>query len=267
MWCFILPDGFPAPLNRLDRPDRRPNLPCAMRSLDRENTYHETRQNCLRNRSASAPATARLGAHVPRARFGTSTATAPPPRPHEDVSRRWTVGGALSVPRDTRITVYVDDEMKDRLDERVEDSSETISSYANKAIDQRLQAEANDELAREVRAEERIRELVSIATDEVQQATEEMRDLNAKTGAYAAANFELLKTDHKDGIRRDALSTGSRRMRTDLDVVQDRLDDAADTDTEQSESGADAPAPATDDDDSGRKGPFERMKEDDDVRE
>lgn len=261
MCCFILPDGFPALLNRLDRLDRRPNLPCAILLLDLESTYHDTRQNAFRGRSASASASAGLGAHVSRARFGTSTATAP--RPHEDVSRRWTVGGALSVARDTQITVYVDDEMKDCLDERVEDSNETISSYANKAIEQRLQAEANDELAREVRAEERIRELVSIATDEVKQATEEMRDLNAKTGAYAAANFELLKSDHKDAIRRDALATGSRRMRVDLDVVQDELGDSTDSDV-SAESVADAPDSG---DDTDRKGPFERMKEDDDVHE
>lgn len=233
-----------------------------MRRLGSSKTYHGNRQNCLRGHPAPASATARLGAHVPRARFGTSTATAP--RLHEEASRRWTAGGALSVARDTQITVYLDDEMKKRLDERVEDSSETISSYANKAIDQRLQAEANDELAREVRAEERIRELVSIATDEVQQATEEMRDLNAKTGAYAAANFELLKSDHKDAIRRDALATGSRRMRTDLDVVQDELGGSNDSDDVGTESVADAP---DSDNDTDRKGPFERMKEDDDVRE
>jgi predicted transcriptional regulator len=169
------------------------------------------------------------------------------------------------VARDTQITVYVDDEMKERLDERVEDSNETISSYANKAIDQRLQAEANDELAREVRAEERIRELVSIATDEMKQATEEMRDLNAKTGAYAAANFELLKSDYKDATRRDALSTGSRRMRTDLDVVQDELGNGVETDDTRPEP--DANVSTADGGDSERKGPFERMREDNDVRE
>lgn len=140
------------------------------------------------------------------------------------------------MPRDNQITVYVSDEMKDRLDERTEDSDETISGFANRALEQRLQAEADDELAREVRADERIRELVSIATDEIQQATEEMRDLNAKTGAYAAANFELLKEDRKDAMRRDALATGSRRMRTDLDVVQEYLDTESHSDDTDGDS-------------------------------
>lgn len=242
MCCFILPDGLSAPPDRLDRSDRRPNLPCTIRCLDLEKTYLTIRQDCSRDRAA------------------------PPPRPPEDASRRWPVEGVLSVPRDTQITVYVDDEMKARLDERVEDSSETISSYANRAIEQRLQAEADDDFAREVRAEERIRELVSVATDEVKQATAEMRDLNAKTGAYAAANFELLKDGHKDAMRRDALSTGSRRMRKDLDVVQNELGGDAETSDTRRESGADASA-ADGGGDSDRKGPFERMREDDDVRE
>jgi hypothetical protein len=206
MCCFILPDGRSAPLSRLDCTHRPPNLPCAILFRDLEATYHDTAQNRPRDCSATAP------------------------QPYEDVSRRWPVEGGLSVPRDNQITVYVTDEMKDRLDERTEDSDETISGFANRALEQRLQAEADDELAREVRADERIRELVSVAADEIQQATEEMRDLNAKTGAYAAANFELLKEGRKDAMRRDALATGSRRMRTDLDIVQENLDSGSQSD-------------------------------------
>jgi hypothetical protein len=125
--------------------------------------------------------------------------------------------------------------------------------------------EAEDALASEVHAEERIQELTTIAVDEIRETATEMRELNAKTGAYAAANFELLKGDYKDATRRDALATGSRRMRADLDAVQDQLGGAAESDDTPPQPADDESA--SDDGETDRKGPFERMQEDDDVRE
>lgn len=167
--------------------------------------------------------------------------------------------------RENSLVAYVSEELKEEVKQRARDENETVSEYLNQLIRRQLQMEAEDAIASEVHAEERIRELTTIAVDEMREATVEMRDLNAKTGAYAAANFELLKSDYKDATRRDALSTGSRRMRKDLDVVADDLDGGAETDDTRRESGAESSA--ADGSGNDRKGPFERMEEDDDVRE
>lgn len=167
--------------------------------------------------------------------------------------------------RENSLVAYVSEDLKQEVKQRAEDEDETVSEYLNRIIRRQLQVEAEDAIASEVHAEERIRELTTIAVDEIRETAAEMRDLNAKTGAYAAANFELLKSDYKDAIRRDALATGSRRMRTDLDVVQDQLDGSAEADERLPESAEDASASV--DEDTDRKGPFERMQEDDDVRE
>ena len=149
------------------------------------------------------------------------------------------------MPRTNGVSVYMSDDMEQELKQRARDSDKTLSAYINDLLRRELQREAEDDVASEVRAEERIRELIGIATDEMQQATEEMRDMNAKAGAYAAANFELLKQSHKDAERRDTLSTGSRRLRQDLDAVVDDLGGGSHEPTQRRESDA------TDDDDPG----------------
>lgn len=167
--------------------------------------------------------------------------------------------------RENSLIAYVSEDLKREVKQRADDEDETVSEYLNRIIRRQLQMEAEDALASEVHAEERIRELTTIAVDEIRETATEMRELNAKTGAYAAANFELLKGDYKDATRRDALATGSRRMRTDLDAVQDQLGGAAESDGAPPEPAGEESA--SDDGDTDCKGPFERMQEDDDVRE
>lgn len=112
-----------------------------------------------------------------------------------------------------------------------------------------LRREAQDELASEVRAEERIQELISTGVERMERTAEDIADMQAKAGVYAAANFEPMKTDYKDARRRDVLSTGARRLRQDVDAVHAELDDAAET----------APADGATDDE---KGYFEELRED-----
>jgi len=42
--------------------------------------------------------------------------------------------------------------------------------------------------------------------------------MNAKFGAYTIANFELMKQDRSAHVRKDALETGARRIRQDLEM-------------------------------------------------
>jgi len=120
--------------------------------------------------------------------------------------------------RDTQITVYVTDERKAELKQRADEEDTSMSGIINDMIDRQLQQDAQDAIASEARAEERIQELISVGTEQMVETAKEIRDMNAKFGAYTIANFELMKQDRSDHVRKDALDTGARRMRQDLET-------------------------------------------------
>lgn len=137
--------------------------------------------------------------------------------------------------RTEQVTIYVTEERKTELEQRADDQGDSLSGVINGMIDQQLQQDAQDAIASETRAEERLQELIQVGTEEMTEIAREIRDMNAKFGAYSIANFELMKHDHTDHVRKQALSTGARRIRQDLDAVTDDL--AAET-----ASGEDGPA-------------------------
>lgn len=170
--------------------------------------------------------------------------------------------------RDNKLTVYVSDDTKATLERRAQQEDMDVSPYIDTVLRRYFTLEAEEEIANEVRAAERIEELVALGKDELRELTREIADMNAKMGAYAAANFELQKTDHDDAMRRDALATGAERIRKDVTVVQDELvdaDDPTDTGVTRSETGADdavdAPEATNDTDD---RSIFDELREDDD---
>lgn len=132
--------------------------------------------------------------------------------------------------RDNRITIYVDDKTAREIEHRAVAEDETISTHLDRVIRRYYQMEADNQHARNVKAEERIRELVTLAADEVRGAAEDLRETNAKTGTYAAANFELLADDHRDGRQCDALENGSERMDEPLQTTLDDLSGDGDGD-------------------------------------
>jgi len=120
--------------------------------------------------------------------------------------------------RDTQITVYVTDERKAELKQRADEEDTSMSGIINDMIDRQLQQDAQDAIASEARAEERIQELISVGTEQMVETAKEIRDMNAKFGAYTIANFELMKQDRSAHVRKDALDTGARRIRQDLEM-------------------------------------------------
>lgn len=132
--------------------------------------------------------------------------------------------------RSERITVYVTEERKAELEQRADEQDESVSGLINECIDRRFQQEAQEAIASEVRAEERIQELMTLGKEELVETAKEIRDMNAKFGTYAIANFELMKQEHTDYARKEALRTGARRLRQDLDAVaadlSEELDDS-----------------------------------------
>lgn len=157
--------------------------------------------------------------------------------------------------RDTQITVYVTDERKAELKQRADEEDTSMSGIINDMIDRQLQQDAQDAIASEARAEERIQELISVGTEQMVETAKEIRDMNAKFGAYTIANFELMKQDRSAHVRKDALDTGARRIRQDLETgIQEVGEDtsateaSAETTTQRPTSDApDSSDTATDD--------------------
>ena len=150
--------------------------------------------------------------------------------------------------RDNKLTVYVSDDTLATVERRAQQEGMDVSPYIDATLRRYFQMEAEEEISTEVRAAERIEELVSLGKDELRELTREIADMNAKMGAYAAANFELMKQDYPDAMRRDALATGSERIRKDVAVVQDELVEGADTVADSTENRSESDVTAEDDD-------------------
>jgi hypothetical protein len=78
--------------------------------------------------------------------------------------------------RDNPLTTYVSDETKAEIEQRARDEDETVSTYLDRLIRRELAREAQEDIASETRAEERIREVATVAVDEIQHTTDRMRD-------------------------------------------------------------------------------------------
>lgn len=154
--------------------------------------------------------------------------------------------------RDNQLTVYIEDDLKQELERNADEEDQTVSTYAANLLERQLQSDATDQIEREQNAEERLNELIALGKDEltrmgteVAELQQDIRELHAKTGVYAVANWEVLKQGVDDDARRAALSTGSQRLRDDCDPA------------EAEPAGETAQTSATDE----RQGPFERMNE------
>lgn len=160
--------------------------------------------------------------------------------------------------RDNQITLYVSDDTQAQLQRRAREEGMDVSPFIDLLIRRYFQMEAEEQISAETRAAERIEELVALGKDELRELTREIADMNARMGAYAAANFELAKQDHEDAMRRDALATGAERIRKDVSVVQDELNDGDD----DSARSADARAEPADDSDDDRS-IFDELRDND----
>lgn len=120
--------------------------------------------------------------------------------------------------RDNPLTTYVSDETKAEIEQRARNEDETVSTYLDRLIRRQLLMEAQEDIASETRAEERIREVATLAVEEIQQTTDRMR--------------EDLQTalDENDA---EAANSGADRERRSL---EERLDVDVDTDESATES-------------------------------
>jgi hypothetical protein len=123
--------------------------------------------------------------------------------------------------RDTSLTIYVEQDTKDQLRREAEDRDLSLSDYCLGLIDRARKEDAEDDLAESLDAEGRLLSIAAEATDQIEQSTKRVEDvaraieeIQARTGTYAIANFELLGQSFPDANRRQALTTGRSRVRT-----------------------------------------------------
>jgi plasmid stability protein len=128
---------------------------------------------------------------------------------------------------ETSLTIYLDEPLKRELREAAEAEDRSMSDYCRHVLQNHLKDKHSKELTAQTRVEERIEELISIGIDELTQTARQIADMNAKMGVYSVANFEMIKQNHPDALRRDALATGSRRLRDELGAeILDDIDAA-----------------------------------------
>ena len=138
--------------------------------------------------------------------------------------------------RDQKISVYVTEDRKTEIERKAATEDMTISSYLNRLISRQLAMEAENEIASTARAADQLQTLIDRGTRQLRDATEDLQEMNAKMGVYTIANFELMKGAHGQPEIRDALSTGSRRLRDDLDFGAELAEASETTDLSRDSS-------------------------------
>jgi hypothetical protein len=121
--------------------------------------------------------------------------------------------------RDNPLTTYVTDETKGEIEQRARDEDETVSTYLDRLIRRELAREAQEDIASETRAEERIREVAIVAVDEIQHTTDRMRDDLQRT----------LEQVDAETIERDT-ETERRSLEEQMGVDDDSDDSAGEAD-------------------------------------
>lgn len=137
--------------------------------------------------------------------------------------------------------MYVTKERKNEIERRAEQEDLSISVYLNRLVGRQLIRESEDEIASETRAAERLQQVIDRGTRQLREATDDLREMQAKQGVYSIANFEFLKQQQKEQTINDALSTGARRLREDIEPIEgepDR-DDSENDDGDDDSSGLD----------------------------
>ena len=134
--------------------------------------------------------------------------------------------------RDNRVSFYVSDADKNRIEREANQASESVSTYLMGVLEQHWADADADEAADRMDAEEKIERVANKALEQIEDAThhteqrvDDIADMVARSGSYSVANFELLKYQHgpPEGTKTDALRVGSRRLRAPLSDHPDLL--------------------------------------------
>lgn len=132
--------------------------------------------------------------------------------------------------RTETVKSYVSPQLKEEIEREADRRDLSTSSLVEAYCRRGLRQDREDELAAETEAARRLGDVLDQGLDDFQDTARHIQNLNAKTGVYAVAAFELLKREYPEQTVKKALQTGSRRLRADdpPELVEDR-DDPADS--------------------------------------
>ena len=131
-----------------------------------------------------------------------------------------------------QITSYVDETTKIEIEKIADKNDVSESKVIRKLVKAQLQQNHENRLSAQSQAVQNLEKLIHQGTEEMEIVAEDIRDINAKTGVYAVALFELLKQNHSQNEIQQALQTGASRLRDDLDEqIQQQQQDSNENDS------------------------------------
>jgi len=125
--------------------------------------------------------------------------------------------------RTEKMSVYLSPETEQEIIQRAREEDMSKSGYMSLLIDRQLVAEAEDDIASDVHAEQRLTKLIDDGTDEMTRLVREIRDIQAAWAAYSIVTFLLMKED---------LDVNEQTVNDLFAAARDRLDHAGDIPTE-----------------------------------
>lgn len=110
----------------------------------------------------------------------------------------------MSDERDKQVSTYVSEETKEQLKREADRADEPLSKYIRGLIQQARLEDTQEQLARDLNAEERLLEIIKEGKAEMAEMTEQVERQNqtiqnfmAHLGGYSIANWKLLKATHQ----------------------------------------------------------------------
>lgn len=125
--------------------------------------------------------------------------------------------------RDQQVSTYVTEETKEQLKNEARREGVALSEYVRSLIERARLEDTQEQLARDLNAEERLLELIAEGKDEIAEMAEQVEQQNrqveqllAKSEQYSIVNFQLLKATH---------APTERQVTAWFDAARTRLDD------------------------------------------
>jgi hypothetical protein len=144
--------------------------------------------------------------------------------------------------RTEKLTVYVSESDRNRIEREAESQGVSVSSYFMQAVERQWERDDVEAAADQLAVEEKVEQIVADARDEllgiarsVERRNDDVADMTARAGTYSIANFELMKDefDPAESRKAESLLIGSRRLRQPIDEHPDRDLDAEEDEEEE----------------------------------
>jgi hypothetical protein len=110
---------------------------------------------------------------------------------------------------------YLTETMKADLDREADRRGVSRSAVIREYCRRGLRQDREGELAAETEAARHLHDIIDAGLDDMEDVAQEIEAVNAKTGMYAIATFELVKRDHPEGVIADAVEAGARRLQAE----------------------------------------------------